>query len=206
MLEPIQSMAGVNVAPDDYYRELRALCDERGLVLVFDEIQTGLGRTGSWYFGDRIDVVPDIITLAKGAGGGVPVGAVLIRDRVADTISRGEQGSTFGGGPLAAAAVAANIGVIRKEGLVENAERVGTYLKRHLPGARVVKDVKGCGLLIGIELEAGAKPVRDYLLGERGIITGTSAKENVLRLLPPLIMREEHADIVIKALEEFPLS
>lgn len=204
MLEPIQSMAGVNMAPDGYYRDLRSLCDEKGLVLVFDEIQTGLGRTGSWYFGDRIGVVPDIITLAKGAGGGVPVGAVLIRDRVADTISRGEQGSTFGGGPLAAAAVAANIEVIRKEGLVENAKRVGDYLRRKLPDARVVKNVKGCGLLIGIELAVDAKPVRDYLLGEKGIITGTSAKENVLRLLPPLIMREEHADIVTRALKEFP--
>jgi acetylornithine/succinyldiaminopimelate/putrescine aminotransferase len=202
ILEPIQSMAGVDMADDEYYRGLRRLCDERGAVLIFDEVQTGMGRTGSWFFGDALGVVPDLITMAKGLGGGVPVGGVLIHERIARTIKSGEHGSTFGGGHLACAAVKANIDAIREERLVENAAKVGAYVKKRLESLPWVKRVKGKGLLVGVEIEGDAVPLRDYLLG-RGIITGTASQKNVLRLLPPLVLTQEDVDVFVKALEGF---
>jgi predicted acetylornithine/succinylornithine family transaminase len=202
ILEPIQSMAGVEMAADEYYRELRRVCDERGAVLIFDEVQTGLGRTGSWFFGDALGVVPDLITMAKGLGGGVPVGGVLIHERISKTIGSGEHGSTFGGGPLACAAVKANIDAIKDEKLVENAARVGEYLRRRLERLPLVKGVKGRGLLVGIEIDGEAVRLRDHLL-ERGVITGTASRKNVLRLLPPLVLNEKDVDIFVKELEEF---
>ncbi len=199
ILEPIQSMAGVEMADDDYYRKLRGLCTERGVLLIFDEVQTGFGRTGSWFFGDAIGVVPDIITLAKGIGGGIPVGAVLIRDFVSETIKPGEHGSTFGGGPVASVAVEATIRAIREEGLVENAREVGLHIAKGLAELDCVVRVRGRGLLLGVELRDEAKKLRDYLL-ERGIITGTSSNGNVLRLLAPIILKKEEADVFIEAL------
>jgi predicted acetylornithine/succinylornithine family transaminase len=203
ILEPIQSMAGVEMATDNYYRTLREKCTALDIVLIFDEVQTGLGRTGSWFFGDPLDVVPDIITMAKGIGGGVPVGAVLISADISKTIGPGEHGSTFGGGPLASAAVAANIRVIRDEELVDNAREMGAYLAERLAQNPSVKRVKGRGLLLGIELEKGntAKQVRNALL-DRGIITGTSAAEQVLRILAPITLSKEHVDIFVHAMEE----
>lgn len=202
LLEPIQSMAGVDMAEDGYYRDLRDLCDGRGVVLIFDEVQTGLGRTGSWFFGDRMDVVPDLITLAKGIGGGIPVGGVLMHESISRTIGRGEHGSTFGGGQVAAAAISATIQVLREEGLVENAARLGAYLKERLVPLDLVRRVRGRGLLLGIELACGARPVRDYLLGQ-GVITGTSYDPSVLRLLPPLILMEKEADRLVDALKGY---
>jgi acetylornithine aminotransferase/acetylornithine/N-succinyldiaminopimelate aminotransferase len=203
ILEPVQSMAGVEMAEDDYYRMLRRVCSERGIVLVFDEVQTGLGRTGSWFFGDPIGVNPDIITAAKGIGGGVPVGAVLLDKRISKTIGRGEHGSTFGGGPLASAAVYANIQVVREEGLVENAREMGLYLREGLQDVPCVRMVRGRGLLLGVEMEEriAAVDVRDGLL-QRGIITGTSANAQVLRILCPLILQREHADFFVEAMRE----
>jgi acetylornithine/succinyldiaminopimelate/putrescine aminotransferase len=199
ILEPIQSMAGVDMAGDEYYRGLRRMCSDRGVVLIFDEVQTGLGRTGSWFFGDALGVVPDLIAVAKGLGGGVPVGGVLIHERISKTIGNGEHGSTFGGGPLACAAVKANIEVIKEEKLVENAARVGGYLKGRLGHLPWVKGVKGKGLLLGIEIDGDAVPLRDYLLG-RGIIAGTASQKNVLRLLPPLVLKEKDVDFFVEAL------
>lgn len=202
ILEPIQSMAGVEMAEDNYYRKLRELCTARGALLIFDEVQTGLGRTGSWFFGDGIGVVPDIITLAKGIGGGIPVGAVLIVEHVSRTIKQGEHGSTFGGGPVAMAAVRANIRVIKEEGLVENARFMGRYLTDELYKLPVVKKVRGKGLLLGIELQVEAKKVRDFLFS-KGILTGTSANPSVLRLLPPLILKKEDVDFFVGALKDY---
>ncbi|HEB30181.1 MAG TPA: aspartate aminotransferase family protein, partial [Spirochaetes bacterium] len=201
ILEPVQSMAGVEIAGDPYYLKLREICSKRGVVLVFDEIQTGLGRTGSWFFGDRLGIAPDIITLAKGLGGGIPVGGVIINDRISETIGPGEHGSTFGGGPVAMAAVKANLEVIKEEELVQNAREAGRYIMRELGNFKNVKNVKGKGLLLGIEIEDAAG-LRDYLLG-RGIITGTSSKKNVLRLLPPLILKHDEIDIFLSALKDY---
>jgi acetylornithine/N-succinyldiaminopimelate aminotransferase len=203
ILEPIQSMAGVEMADEAYYRKLRDICSKRGIVLIFDEVQTGLGRTGSWFFGDGIDVVPDVITMAKGIGGGVPVGAVLISRDISKTIGPGEHGSTFGGGPLASAAVRENVQVIKDEGLVANARDMGVSLKKGLEGLELVSRVKGRGLLLGLELQKGrtAKEVRDALLA-RGIITGTSADPQVLRILAPMILRREQVDLFVHTMGE----
>ena len=203
ILEPIQSMAGVRMAADRYYKRLREICTERGVVLIFDEVQTGLGRTGSWFFGDALEVVPDIITMAKGIGGGVPIGAVLLRDHISKTIGHGEHGATFGGGPLASAALLANIRVIQEENLVKNAANVGQYITKRLAAATTVKEVRGRGLLLGLELSEGisAKEMRDGLL-DRGIITGTSADARVLRILAPITLSRNDVDMFIDALEK----
>jgi predicted acetylornithine/succinylornithine family transaminase len=203
ILEPIQSMAGVEMAEDEYYRNLRTICSERDVVLIFDEVQTGFGRTGSWFFGDGVGIVPDIITLAKGIGGGVPVGGVIIGERISDTIGPGEHGSTFGGGPLASAAVLANIRVIQEENLVQNARDMGDYFYQELTAIDFVRRVKGRGLLLGVEVEADASRLRDYLLAS-GVITGTSSKKEVLRLLPPLTLKRENAEKFIDVLRGFP--
>ena len=202
ILEPIQSMAGVEMAEDEYYIELRKICSERGIVLIFDEVQTGFGRTGSFFFGDKIGVSPDIITLAKGIGGGIPVGGVIISEHISKTIGHGEHGSTFGGGPVACAAIQANISIIRREGLVENARRMGARIEEELREVSFVKRLKGRGLLLGVEIDNEATRLRDFLL-ERGIITGTAAKKNVLRLLPPLILQEQEVDTFIKEMKAF---
>jgi len=202
ILEPVQSMAGVEMAGEDYYKGLRKLCTERGIVLIFDEVQTGFGRTGSWFFGDSMRVIPDIITLAKGIGGGIPVGGVLIQKDIAKTIEQGEHGSTFGGGPVACAAVVTNIKVIKEENLVENAQKVGEFLKSELKKLNIVKRVRGKGLLLGVEIEGEASKLRDFLLS-KGIITGTSSLKNVLRLLPPIILSKEHVAILIDALKQY---
>jgi acetylornithine aminotransferase len=140
--------------------------------------------------------------MAKGLGGGVPVGGVLIHERISKTIGSGEHGSTFGGGPLACAAVKANIGVIKEEKLVENAAKVGGYLKGRLESLPWVKGVKGKGLLLGVEIDGDAVRLRDYLLG-RGVITGTASQKNVLRLLPPLVLKDKDVDSFVEALEGF---
>jgi len=202
ILEPIQSMAGVEIAEEDYYKHLREICSEKGIVLIFDEVQTGFGRTGSWFFGDRLGLNPDIITLAKGIGAGIPAGSVIIDEKISKTIGPGEHGSTFGGGPVASSAILANISVIKEENLVQNAWDVGEFIKQELRDVNFVRRVKGRGLLLGIEIETDAIRLRDFLL-ERGIITGTSSKNNVLRLLPPLILKIEEAEIFIKELKAF---
>jgi acetylornithine/N-succinyldiaminopimelate aminotransferase len=202
ILEPVQSMGGVELAEDGYYKKLREICSERGLVLIFDEIQTGLGRTGAWFFGDRIGISPDIITLAKGLGGGIPVGAVIINDRISGTIGPGEHGSTFGGGPVAMAALKANLEVIKNEELVQNAREAGEYIRQELNGIANVEGVKGTGLLLGLELNSDAAKLRNFLLA-RGIITGTASKKNILRLLPPLILKHSEIDIFLSALRDY---
>ncbi len=202
ILEPIQSMAGVKMADDEYYKRMRKICSQRGILLIFDEVQTGFGRTGSWFFGDRLNVYPDIITCAKGIGGGFPVGGVIISREISKTIGHGEHGSTFGGGPVAMAALLANISVIKDEKLVENARNVGEYIKDGLKSVDFVRGVKGRGLLLGIEVEIEAVRVRDYLL-EKQIITGTSSNKDVLRLLPPLTLKKEAVDFFLNQLKGF---
>ncbi|HJP94757.1 MAG TPA: aminotransferase class III-fold pyridoxal phosphate-dependent enzyme, partial [Pyrinomonadaceae bacterium] len=201
MLEPIQSMAGVRMAQPDFYLSLRELCDERGIVLIYDEVQTGVGRTGEWFFagseaGDH--AVPDIVTLAKALGSGVPVGACLVNEPIVSCIKENDLGTTFGGGMLAMAAVTATLEAIESDGMLENVRRVEAYLRERLPESR---KVHGRGFLLGIESEENAAAVHKRLL-ERKIITGTSSNPKVLRLLPPLCLREEHVDRFISAADE----
>lgn len=202
MLEPIQSMAGVRMAQPEFYRSLRELCDERGIVLIYDEVQTGVGRTGEWFFAGSEaggHVVPDIVTLAKALGSGVPVGACIVSDAIASQIKENDLGTTFGGGMLAMAAVTATLEAIENDRMLANVKRVEAYLRRRLEEIEQVKAVHGLGFLLGIEFKDKAAPVHQALL-ERQIITGTSSDPKVLRLLPPLSLKEEHVDLLLKAL------
>src|SRR5215212_1371711 len=205
MLEPVQSMAGVTTAPPEFFQELRRLCDERGMLLVFDEVQTGVGRTGSWFFAGSEaagGVVPDVITLAKALGSGVPVGACLTSEAVASTIKENDLGTTFGGGMLAMAAVVATLEAIEEDGMLANVREVESYLRESLSGVEGVAGVRGRGMLLGIEFaEEIAAKVHKALLGER-IITGTSSDARVLRLLPPLCLLREEADLFADALKK----
>jgi acetylornithine/succinyldiaminopimelate/putrescine aminotransferase len=203
MLEPVQSMAGVRMADAEFYQGLRQLCDERGLVLIYDEVQTGVGRTGEWFFaggeaGGR--VVPDIITLAKSLGSGVPVGACLVNERVASHIKENDLGTTFGGGMLAMAAVLATFEAIEADGMLKNVKSVESYLRERLAEIPQVTSVRGLGFLLGLEFKEKAAPIHQALL-KRCIITGTSSDANVLRLLPPLSLAREEVDLFVDALK-----
>ncbi len=199
MLEPIQSMAGVRMAQPDFYRELRTLCDERGIVLIYDEVQTGIGRTGEWFFAGSEGVVPDIVTLAKALGSGVPVGACLVTDAIASHIKEGDLGTTFGGGMLAMAAVTATLEAIENDRMLANVKTVEAHLRQRLREVEQVVAVHGRGLLLGVEFNDKVQPVHQALL-ERKIITSTSSNPKVLRLLPPLCLQKEHVDLFVDAL------
>lgn len=202
MLEPIQSMAGVRMAQPDFYRSLRELCDKRGIVLIYDEVQTGAGRTGEWFFagsnaGDN--VVPDIVTLAKALGSGVPVGACLVTESIASRIKENDLGTTFGGGMLAMAAVTASLEAIENDRMLANVKTVEAYLRSRLHEVEQLAAVHGLGFLLGIEFNGKAAPVHQALLDLK-IITGTSSNPNVLRLLPPLCLQKEHVDLFVDVL------
>jgi len=199
MLEPIQSMAGVRMAQPEFYAALRELCNERGIVLIYDEVQTGVGRTGAWFFAHNNVSAPDIITLAKALGSGVPVGACLVTKAIASHIKENDLGTTFGGGMLAMAAVTATLEAIENDDMLANVRRVESYLRNRMREVEQVKAVRGLGFLLGIEFHDKAAPIHQQLL-ERKIITGTSSDANVLRLLPPLCLREEHVELLVDAL------
>jgi acetylornithine/N-succinyldiaminopimelate aminotransferase len=202
MLEPIQSMAGVREAPPQFFRELRELCNERGIILIFDEVQTGIGRTGNWFFGgsDLADgIEPDIISLAKSLGSGVPVGACLVNDNVSLHIKENDLGTTFGGGMLAMAAVLATLETIEDDDMITNARKIEQHLRDSLAGSPGVFAVRGKGCLLGIEFEDKCVPVHAKLL-ENKIITGTSSDPKVLRLLPPLCTTVDEIDLLVQAL------
>src|SRR5215207_8618278 len=205
MLEPVQSMAGVTTAPPEFYQGLRRLCDERGMLLIFDEVQTGVGRTGSWFFagGEAAGgVVPDVITLAKALGSGVPVGACLTNEGVASAIKENDLGTTFGGGMLAMAAVAATLEAIEADGMLDNARAVESFLRESLAGVPGVAGVRGLGMLLGVEFNEPVAAKVNRALLERRIITGTSSDPKVLRLLPPLCVTREEAGLFVAALKE----
>ena len=204
ILEPIQSMAGVKMAHPKFYRELRTLCDERGIVLIYDEVQTGVGRTGDWFFAgsDASDtVVPDIVTLAKALGSGVPVGACLVREAIASKIKENDLGTTFGGGMLAMACVTATLEAIENDDMLANVRQVEAHLRERLKEVEQVVSVQGRGFLLGLEFADKAAPIHKALL-DRRIITGTSSDPRVLRLLPPLCLKTEEVDLLVDALQE----
>jgi acetylornithine aminotransferase/acetylornithine/N-succinyldiaminopimelate aminotransferase len=204
MLEPIQSMAGVIMAARDFYRELRELCDQRQIVLIYDEVQTGVGRTGDWFFAGSeagSNVVPDIITLAKALGSGIPVGACLVTDKISASIKENDLGTTFGGGMIAMAAVNATLEAIGNDGMLENVRAVEASLRDRLQGIPQVASVRGRGFLLGLEFRDKAAPIHQALL-DRKIITGTSSDPNVLRLLPPLCLKTAEVDLFIAKLKD----
>ena len=204
MLEPIQSMAGVRMAQPEFYRALRELCDEQGVVLIYDEVQTGVGRTGEWFFAGSAasdNVVPDIVTLAKALGSGVPVGACLVTEAISSHIKENDLGTTFGGGMLAMAAVTATLEAIENDQMLANVKTVEAHLRERLREIEQVVAVRGLGFLLGIEFADKAAPIHKALL-ERKIITGTSSDANVLRLLPPLCLPTSEVDLFVMQLEE----
>ncbi len=188
MLEAIPSMGGIRVASDNYYQGMRRLCDRHGALLIFDEVQSGFGRTGTLFFGEQVGVRPDLITGAKGVAGGVPAGVVFVREDIAARVQHGDQGTTFGGGPLASVAMATVADIIRDERLPQNAAATGAFLAEHAGAIRGVRSVTGRGLLLGINLDCPAKDVVTGLRGH-GILAGTcEGDKNQIRLLPPLTL------------------
>lgn len=186
IVEPVQSMAGVRSGSFEWFARLREKCDEAGALLIFDEIQTGMGRLGQPFAADLLGVVPDMLTLAKGIASGLPMGALLTNDSIADGLGPGDLGSTFGGGPVACAALLATLVVIREESLMARARHAECALRRGLAGS-VVQRVRGRGLLIGLEVGHGAGVLKHWLQ-EQGILVGGSADPAVLRLMPPLTL------------------
>lgn len=202
MLEPIQSMAGVTEAAPEFFQGLREICDEHGIILIFDEVQTGIGRTGNWFFSASDlagNVEADIITLAKSLGSGVPVGACLVNDRISASIKTNDLGTTFGGGMLATAAVLATLEAIETDRMRENISTIENYLREKLKEIEEVKTLRGKGGLLGIEFADDCKPFHKKLL-ENKIITGTSSDAKVLRLLPPLCVSREEIDLLVEVL------
>ena len=197
ILEPIQSMAGCKTAPPEYFQQLRELCTKNGTVLIFDEVQTGIGRTGTMFFSGRYGVNADLITLAKAIGSGIPLSAVLASKEIADKVQYGEYGATFGAGPVAMAAMKATLEVV--EGLLPNVVEVGRYLNKrceHTPG---VQEVRGMGFLLGVKTGGDAPALQKALL-EKGFIVGTADEPGVLRLLPPLTLTHTQVDSFVKTL------
>jgi acetylornithine aminotransferase/acetylornithine/N-succinyldiaminopimelate aminotransferase len=193
ILEPMQSMAGITEAAPAFYRAIREICDRTGTVLIFDEVQTGVGRTGTFLYGEHVGVTPDLVTLAKSLGAGVPVGAVLVDDAIAATVKPGDQGTTFGGGMLAMAAVTATLEQLVDDDLMARAVELFARLDDGLAEVDGVTGVRGRGCLVGVTLDREMRPVVGALR-EAGVIVGTSGRPDTLRLMPPLTTSDDEVD------------
>lgn len=202
VVEPIQGEGGVRPADTAFLRSLRQFCDAHQVVLIFDEVQTGVGRTGAWFAKDHVGVQPDIMALAKGLGSGVPIGAILSNERVSLAIQWGDHGTTFGGNPLACAAALATLEVIENEELLAAATTQGEWIQSQVNAWEhpLVSEVRGSGLMIGIELTQSAKPIVLALL-HAGVLANATA-ENVIRLVPPLNISRETLQKVLTTLHQ----
>lgn len=202
LVEPIQGEGGVRVPDKDYLPKLRALCDHHGWLMMLDEVQTGAGRTGTFFHYQQHDLLPDVVTIAKGLGNGVPIGACLTQGAAARVMQPGNHGSTFGGNPLACAAGLATVDTLMNEQLMTRAaelgERICTALQERLADCPLVVEIRGHGLMIGIELNVPSAPVAARAL-QAGLIVNSTA-ERVVRLLPPLILSNEQADELVDIL------
>ncbi|HXW03532.1 MAG TPA: acetylornithine/succinylornithine family transaminase [Nitrosarchaeum sp.] len=203
ILEPIQGESGINVAPDGFLQEVRKLCNEKGILLIFDEIQAGLGRTGRLWACDHWNTAPDILCLAKGIAGGVPMGATLVRPDILASMSKGEHSSTFGGNPLSCAAGIATLQALTQDGLIENSEKMGKLFREGLEKLKekhtIIREVRGKGLMIGVELKFEVKDVLMNLMKE-GVLMLYSGR-NILRILPPLVISKEDVAKVLETLD-----
>ncbi|MEE9398593.1 MAG: aspartate aminotransferase family protein [Methylococcales bacterium] len=199
LVEPIQGEGGVNIPASDYLPRLRELCDQRGWLLMLDEVQTGIGRTGMYFAYQYADIMPDVCTLAKGLGNGLPIGACLARGEAAATLTAGTHGSTFGGNPLVCSAALAVLDILEKEHLVQRAEALGQKLlesfREKLKDNPSVIDIRGRGLMIAIDLDEPCGELVSKALEQRILINVTAA--NTIRLLPPLILSDEEAQILV---------
>jgi acetylornithine/succinyldiaminopimelate/putrescine aminotransferase len=199
-MEPVQGFAGARDCAPEFLHAARKICQQRGAVLIFDEVQCGVGRCGAFSAAEAFGVTPDVLTFAKGLAAGLPIGAVVATEEVTRTISVGDLGSTFGGGPVPCAAALANIAVIEREGLIENAVAIGHYLTEGALRLGLSR-VSGRGLLLGLHLGRPAAGVQQALFGHR-ILTGTSTDPQVLRLLPPLSFSQAEADLLLTGLKD----
>jgi acetylornithine aminotransferase len=199
LVEPYQGEGGVNVPQATYLQGLRHLCDQNGWLLMLDEVQCGIGRSGKWFAFQHTGIVPDVVTLAKGLGSGVPIGACLAKGEAAEVFKPGNHASTFGGNPLACRAALTTLEVIDEECLLRNAMEVGDFMrsrfKAQLSGLAGVKEVRGQGLMIGIELSRPCGDLVKEAMKQGLLINVTSDK--VVRLLPPLIMKRSEAEQVV---------
>lgn len=202
LIEPIQGEGGVNVPSVQYLRDIRAMCDEKGWLMMLDEIQTGVGRTGTWFAHQHAGILPDVMSLAKGLGSGIPVGACVARGEAATTFGPGNHGSTFGGNPLACRAVLETLTIMDDDGLLQHATSMGDYIRAgfrhtigHLDG---IKDIRGLGLMIGLELDRPCAALVKLAISKGMLINVTS--DTVIRLVPPLILQKPEADLLISEL------
>ena len=202
ILEPIQGESGIHVAPDGFLQEVRKLCDDKGILLVFDEIQCGLGRTGRMWASEHWNTTPDIMCIAKGIAGGVPMGATLVKPEILAVMGKGEHSSTFGGNPLSCAAGTATLQALTQDGLIENAEKMGQRLREGLEHLKekhkIIREIRGKGLMIGVELKF---QVKDIILDgiKNGVLILYSGR-NILRFLPPLVISEDDITKVLETL------
>jgi acetylornithine/N-succinyldiaminopimelate aminotransferase len=202
IIEPIQGEGGVIIPSDNYLKEVREICDEKGTLLILDEVQTGFGRTGKWFAREHSGITPDIMTTAKAMGGGFPMGAMLAKEEVAANFVRGDHASTFGGGALACAAALANIEVIKKEKLVKRSQDMGNYLVNKLKGLNkdYVLEIRGKGLMVGMELSIKCEDIVAKARDSGVLLNCTS--DSVLRFVPPLTITEKQIDTVVSVLNE----
>lgn len=204
LVEPIQGEGGIHIPDDGYLQQLRKICDQHNQLLMLDEIQTGNGRTGKWFACQHENVAPDIITTAKGLGNGIPIGACLAKGAAAELFAPGSHGSTFGGNPFACATALQVLATIDEEDLLNNATAMGqlliSNLQDKLANSSVVTDIRGKGLMIGIELSIPCAQIVDLALARNLLVNVTA--ENVIRMLPPLITNKEHVDIIVSVICE----
>jgi len=194
ILEPIQAEGGVRTAPEEFFKTVRDVCDDNGTLMIADEVQTGIGRTGKWFGIENYGVTPDIITLAKALGGGAPIGAIVTTEEISSVLTPGTHGTTFGGSPLVCAAASATLDIIKDEKLVQNA---GTLGKRWIAALKKIKndditEVRGRGLIIGIEMKTHANDVKAHAM-KNGILVNV-CHMNTVRMIPPLILKQNEAD------------
>jgi predicted acetylornithine/succinylornithine family transaminase len=204
LLEPIQGEGGVRVPDEGYLRAVREICDRKGILMILDEVQTGMGRTGRLFGYEHYGVTPDIMTLAKALGNGVPVGALAATEKVAASFGPGTHASTFGGNPLAMAAAIATLETILADGFLENCRKMGEYLQERLWSLRkdhpVVQDVRGKGLLVGLDLTVEGNPIVKACL-ERGVLINCTF-DHILRMVPPLVVTRQDVDRLVQVLDE----
>lgn len=200
LVEPVQGESGINIPQSDYLNKIREICDKYDWLMMLDEIQTGMGRSGKWFAHQHNGITPDVMTVAKALGNGVPIGACIAAGKAAHVFQPGNHGSTFGGNPLACRAALATLNTIETEGLVERAallgERILAGFKHSLADISHVIDIRGMGLLIGIELDANCKELVQQAL-DAGIVINV-ANDNRIRLLPPLILSDDEADMIVE--------
>ncbi len=203
MVEPIQGEGGVVVPRADYLKRMRDWCDRNKLLLILDEVQTGVGRTGRFFAYEHAGIKPDIVTLAKALGGGIPIGAMIARPEFASSFTPGSHGSTFGGNPVACAAALAVIDALEQDGVLDNASSVGGYILERLGkfarSCDRIVEVRGLGMIIGVVLKHDARPIVEECVKQRLLVNGTAG--NVLRLLPPLNLTREEADTGLAIIE-----